>query len=127
MDTIVLKQVHVVCAALSYIGFFVRGVWMLRGSAMLARRWVKILPHVNDTLLLASAIAIAVMSHQYPFAQGWLTAKLVALVLYIGIGMMALRPGRPRPQRIAAWVAAQGVFAYIVWVALTRNVLPWAG
>jgi uncharacterized membrane protein SirB2 len=127
MDYIALKQLHVVCAALSYIGFFVRGVWMLRGSAMLARRWVKILPHVNDTLLLASAIAIAVMGRQYPFVHGWLTAKLVALVLYIGLGMIALRPGRPRTLRIAAWLAAQMVFLYIVWVAITRNPTPWMG
>jgi uncharacterized membrane protein SirB2 len=127
MDYIVLKQVHVICAALSFAGFFARGVWMMQGSNLLERRWARILPHVNDTLLLASAIALAAMSGQYPFAQGWLTAKLVALVLYIGLGMIALRPGRPRPLRIAAWIAAQGVFLYIVWVALARNPLPWTG
>ena len=127
MDYIVLKQLHVACAALSYIGFFVRGVWMLRESVMLARRWVRILPHVIDTLLLASAIALAAMSRQYPFVHGWLTAKVVALALYIGLGMMALRPGRSRPLRIAAWLAAQTVFLYIVWVAVTRNPLPWTG
>lgn len=121
MDYIVLKQLHVACAALSFIGFFVRGIWMIRGSAMLERRWVRIVPHVNDTVLLASAIVIAVMSRQYPFVQGWLTAKLLALVLYIGLGMLALRPGRVRPQRIAAWVAAQVVFIYIVAVAVTRS------
>jgi uncharacterized membrane protein SirB2 len=117
----------VACAVLSYAGFFVRGMWMLRGSALLARRWVRILPHVNDTLLLASGIAIAALSRQYPFVHGWLTAKLLALVLYIGLGMMALRPGRSRPLRIAAWLAAQAVFLYIVWVAVTRNPLPWTG
>ena len=121
MDYIVLKQLHVACAALSFIGFFVRGIWMIRGSAMLERRWVRIVPHVNDTVLLASAIVIAVMSRQYPFVQGWLTAKLLALVLYIGLGMLALRPGQVRPQRIAAWVAAQVVFIYIVAVAVTRS------
>ena len=127
MDYLLIKQTHVVCAALSYAGFFVRGIWMLRGSTLLERRWVRMLPHVVDTLLLASAIALAVMSGQYPFVHGWLTAKLVALVLYIGLGMMALRPGRPRPLRIAAWIGAQGVFLYIVWVALARNPLPWTG
>jgi uncharacterized membrane protein SirB2 len=127
MDYFALKQLHVACAVLSYAGFFVRGMWMLRGSALLARRWVRILPHVNDTLLLASGIAIAALSRQYPFVHGWLTAKLLALVLYIGLGMMALRPGRSRPLRIAAWLAAQAVFLYIVWVAVTRNPLPWTG
>lgn len=125
MDYVALKQLHVACAALSYIGFFARGIWMIRGSAALERRWVRIVPHVNDTVLLASAIALAAMSRQYPFVQGWLTAKVVALVLYIGLGMLALKPGRARPQRIAAWLAAQVVFIYIVWVAITRNPSPW--
>lgn len=127
MDYIVLKQLHVACAALSFIGFFVRGIWMIRGSAMLERRWVRIVPHVNDTVLLASAIAIAAMSRQYPFVQGWLTAKVLALVLYIGLGMLALRPGRPRSLRIGAWLAALTVFLYIVWAALTRSPSPWTG
>jgi cobalamin biosynthesis protein CobD/CbiB len=30
-----------------------------------------------------------------------------------------------RRQRIAAWLAAQVVFIYIVWVAITRNPSPW--
>jgi uncharacterized membrane protein SirB2 len=127
MDYVALKQLHVACAALSYIGFFVRGIWMIRGSAVLERRWVRIVPHVNDTVLLASAIALAAMSRQYPFVQGWLTAKVLALVLYIGLGMLAMKPGGARPQRIAAWVAAQMVFIYIVWVALTRSPVPGAG
>lgn len=127
MEYLLLKQLHVACAALSYAGFFVRGVWMMRGSAMLSRRWVKILPHVNDSVLLASAIAMAAIGRQYPFVQGWLTAKVVALVLYIVLGILALRPGRALPLRIAAWIAAQIVFAYIVWVAVTRDALPWAG
>lgn len=123
MDYLLLKYTHVTCAVISYAGFFVRGVWMLRGSAMLERRWVKIAPHVNDTVLLVSAIAMAAMSRQYPIVHGWLTVKVLALVLYIGLGMMALRPGRARPQGIAAWIAAQLVFVYIVLVALTRNAL----
>lgn len=127
MDYLLLKLTHVACAVLSYGGFFARGVWMMRDSTMLERRWVKILPHVNDTLLLASAIALAAMSRQYPFVHGWLTAKVLALALYIGLGVAALRAGRPKPVRIAAWIAAQMVFLYIVWVALTRNTLPWAG
>ena len=82
---------------------------------------VRIAPHVNDTLLLAAAIALAVLSRQYPFAEGWLTAKVLGLVAYIGIGTVAMRPGRPRHVRVAAWAAGLGVLAYIVGVAVTRN------
>jgi uncharacterized membrane protein SirB2 len=121
MDYVALKQVHVACVALSWAGFFVRGVWMMRASPLLNARWVRVAPHVVDTALLASAIALAVMLHQYPFVHAWLTAKVIGLVLYIALGMVALRRGPTRGARIAAWVAAQLVLGYVVAVALTKN------
>lgn len=115
------------CVATSYTLFVARGVWMIRGSPWLARRWVSVVPHLVDTLLLASAVTMAVMLRQYPFVSGWLTAKVLALSCYIGLGMIALRFGRGRSVRLTAWVAAQAVFFYIVAVAMTRNPLPWPG
>jgi uncharacterized membrane protein SirB2 len=109
------------CAALSGTFFFVRGQWMLAGSQMLQRRWVKIVPHIVDSLLLASAIGLAVWSHQYPGQMPWLTAKLCALVAYILLGGVALKYGRSKPVRAAAYVAALATFAYIVTVAVTKN------
>src|SRR5688572_10490492 len=123
LDYSLLKAVHVGCAAASYTLFVVRGVWMIRDSPLLGRRWVRVLPHVNDTLLLAAAIALAWMLRQYPFVHGWLTAKVLGLAAYILLGMMALRPELGKPARIAAWIAAQVVFFYIVAVARTRNPL----
>ena len=125
MDYAALKAVHVGCVVVSYLLFFVRGVWMINDSPLLQRRWVRILPHVNDTLLLAAAIALAVMLRQYPLTDAWLTAKLIGLVSYIGLGTLAIKPARARSMRIAAWLAAQVVFFYIVGVALTRNPLPF--
>ena len=98
---------------------------MLRDSPLLRARWIRVVPHIIDTTLLASAIALAVILRQYPLAVGWLTAKLLALLCYIGLGMIALRFGRTRGVRLLAWLAAQGVFFYIVAVALTHNPLPW--
>src|SRR5512135_3858152 len=109
---------------LSGAGFALRGAWMLQGSPLLARRWVRVLPHVVDTVLLASAIALAVMLEQYPLMQGWLTAKLIGLVVYIALGTIALKRGRTRAVRLAAFGGALLVFAYIVAVALTKSVLP---
>ncbi len=126
MDYAALKFTHVSCVAVSYALFVVRGVWMMRGSALLQQRWVKIVPHVVDTLLLTSAIAMAVMIRQYPLVAPWLTAKVIGLVIYIALGMVALKRGKTKSARITAWIAAQAVFAYIVAVALTRNPLPWA-
>ena len=115
------KSLHMACAATSFALFILRGVWMLRGSAQLSRRWVRVLPHGIDTLLLASAIALTLMLHQYPLTHAWLSAKLVALIIYIGLGLVALRFGRTRRMRVSAWVGALAVFAYIVSVALSHD------
>lgn len=126
IDYPILKMIHVICVAASYSLFFVRGVWMFLGSPLLRKRWVRIVPHLIDTGLLASAIAMTVAIRQYPFSADWLTAKLLALICYIALGMVALRFARTRGMRLTAWLAAQGVFFYIVAVAVTRNPLPWS-
>lgn len=123
MDYFALKTLHVSAAALSYSLFVLRGLWMMGDSPMLAQRWVRIVPHLVDTVLLAAAIALAVMSRQYPLQMDWLTAKVAALIVYIVLGSVAIKHGRTLGVRVLAWVAAQLVFAYIVAVALTRNPL----
>jgi len=116
-----VKQIHTSAAVASYALFFVRGLWMMRAPAVLASRWLKIVPHVIDTVLLASAIALASMLRQYPFGSGWLTAKVTGLVVYVVLGTIAL--GRTLWIRVAAWIAAQLVFLYIVSVAITKDPL----
>jgi len=100
---------------------------MMAAPHWLQARWVRIVPHVVDTILLASAIALAMLTFQYPLAQSWLTAKVLGLIIYIVLGMVALRRGRTRGQRTVAWLSALAVFAYIVAVALTRDPIPWPG
>ena len=97
----------------------------MRASSRLHARWVRILPHVNDTLLLASGIGLAVLLRQYPLVHGWLTAKFFALILYIVLGTVALRHGKTRDQRMAAWVAALFVFGYMASVAVTHDPTPF--
>jgi uncharacterized membrane protein SirB2 len=120
-----LKALHVGCVITSYSLFVLRGLWMLRGSALLQRRWVKIVPHVVDTLLLTSAILLALTIRQYPFVASWLTAKVIGLVLYIALGTIALKRGRTLTIRASAWIAAQLVFFYIVAVAVTHTPAPF--
>jgi uncharacterized membrane protein SirB2 len=121
----ILKAVHVGSAMLSITGFALRGVWMLQGSPLLKARATRILPHVVDTLLLGSAIALALRISQYPFVHAWLTAKVLALLVYIVLGSLALKRGHTRRTRGFAFAAALGVFLYIVAVAMTRS--PAAG
>lgn len=123
-----LKALHVGCVALSFTGYLVRGIWMLRGSPRLQARWVRVVPYCRiyiDTLLLVSAIALTIRLQQYPFVHDWLTAKVLALVAYIVLGAVGLKYGRTRKIRIAAWAAALLAFGYIVAVALTHQVPPF--
>ncbi|HEU4372775.1 MAG TPA: SirB2 family protein [Telluria sp.] len=126
MDYTTLKHFHMGCAGASGTLFLLRGVWMLRESAQLRQRWVRIAPHIVDTLLLASAIWLAVWSGQYPGVQGWLTAKVVALLGYIVLGTIALKRGRTKGVRTAALVGALALFGYIVAVAVTKQPLPFS-
>lgn len=123
MTYTLLKQLHLVTLAITLALFVLRGAWMMMDSPRLQARWVRIVPHVNDTLLLASGLGLAFLMQQYPLVHGWLTAKFFALIAYIVLGTIALKRGKTKPQRIAAWIATLGVFAYMVAVA--RAHAPW--
>jgi|APLak6261663012_1056037.scaffolds.fasta_scaffold07618_2 uncharacterized membrane protein SirB2 len=118
---ILVKYVHVTTVALSLSGFFLRGILMICESPLLGARWVKVLPHINDTVLLAAALSLAAMSGQYPFVVGWVTAKVLGVIAYIILGALALRDASTRNMRIACWLASMAVFGWIVSVALSRN------
>lgn len=120
-----LRGIHLSCVGLTFISFTTRGLWMWLAPERLARTWVRITPHVIDTLLLASAIGLAFTIHQYPFVNGWLTAKLLALFVYIGLGMIALHHGRTRMVRLTAFLGALLVFGYIMSVARAHDPWPW--
>jgi len=117
------KDIHVSCVILTFIFFFIRGLWMIVDSDLLQRKWAKWVPPVIDTTLLASAIVLSATIHQYPLVHAWLTAKVVALFFYIGLGMLALTYGKTKKIRISSWLAAQLCFIYIVAVAITKNPL----
>lgn len=85
------------------------------------KKWAKILAPIIDSTLLISAIILAMETHQYPFTHHWLTAKVLALIIYIALGMIALNYGRTKNIRIAAWLSALICFGYIVSVAMSRN------
>lgn len=121
MTVEILKAIHVTCVAVSALGFIVRGALMLRQSPLLQARLVRITPHLVDSLLLASAVALAFALRLDPRQQPWLLAKIVALLVYIALGAIALKRGRTRKVRAAALAGALATFAYIVGVALTRS------
>jgi uncharacterized membrane protein SirB2 len=119
------KHAHMTFALVSLALFVLRGAWMLKDSPLLAQRWVKIVPHVNDSLLLLTAVGLMVTTGFYPGPHAWVTAKILALVAYIGLGVIAMRPGRPKPVRAASFAAALLVFVYIFGVAIKKSALSF--
>ena len=117
----VFKNLHVFFVTLSAAGFLLRGYWMISGSPFSQHKLARRLPHVIDSLLLATALVIAVMAAQYPFVAPWLTAKVLGLLAYIVLGAVALTYGRTRSVRALAFVGALLVFAWIVSVAVTKQ------
>lgn len=121
MDYATLKLIHQSAVTLSIAGFFARGLGALAGAAWVAARPAKTLPHVVDSVLLLTAIALAWMLRLDPMSTPWLLAKIIGLLAYIALGMLALKPGRPLALRAIAWLAALATFGYIVSVALTKQ------
>ena len=120
----ILLSIHVSTVLISITGFLVRGIWMMQSSSLLQQRWVRAIPHINDTLLLISAIALVVLTAQYPGPSSWINAKIGALVIYIVLGIIALNRGKTMQIRVTAWCLAIVVYAYMIAVALSKSVLP---
>ena len=114
----IFKHVHMTAVALSGLLFMVRGLWLLQGSAQLQAKWVKITPHVVDTLLLVSAIAMLVVAQQFPV---WVHVKITLLVVYIGLGLMAFKKAKTQGQKLTFLLAAVAVYVFLISVALAKS------
>jgi uncharacterized membrane protein SirB2 len=118
-----LKIIHMTCAFLAISGFVLRTYWMMTDSSFMQHVLTKRLPHVNDSLLLIAAIILAYDYGLNPFEHSWLLAKIIALLFYIGFGLVAFRFGKNKTQKVVASFLAMLCFAYIVQTAITKN--PW--
>lgn len=127
MDYFAVRLAHQCAVALSLTGFFVRGAASLAGARWVSSRPAKTLPHIVDTVLLVSALTLAWMLRLTPGNAPWLLAKVVGLVVYVGLGVVALRPGRSVAVRATAWVAALATAGWIVSVAITKSPLGFFG
>lgn len=121
MDYSTIKLIHQTTVTLSLTGFFARGAGSLAGAKWVASRPSKTLPHLVDTVLLASAITLAWMLQLNPLHAPWLMAKIIGLLVYIGLGMVAMRPTLPRRTRVLAWIGALATAGWIVSVAITKQ------
>lgn len=112
---------HIGCVIASGSLFFVRGIMMLADKPAANHPALRRISVLIDTVLLSAAIALTIMTNQYPFVKAWLTVKVLVLILYIALGIFALRRGRTRASRAAYFAAACVAFLFIVSVARTHN------
>ena len=119
-----VRNVHILAVAASGSLFLLRGLFLnVLGASWpraLAVRW---LSYAIDTTLLTAAFILMTISKQYPFVHGWLTVKVLLLMVYVALGVLAFRPGGPKRQRIALWLAALVVFGFIISVARAHHPL----
>jgi uncharacterized membrane protein SirB2 len=118
---LLIKNIHMTLAILSIIGFIVRGPLAINQHAIMQQKWLRILPHVVDTFLLLAAIYLAWTLSLHPFNSGWLLAKVIALVVYIGLGALVIKRRGSVKRQWLTYGAAIGVFVYIIAVAITKN------
>ncbi len=117
-----IKLIHIACVVLSGSLFALRGtILILAGSQWVHHPIVRRTTYLIDTTLLAAGIALAAMLHQYPFVQAWLTAKVLLLVVYIVLGVFALRRGRTRGSRAGFFFAALAVYLFIASIAIAHD------
>jgi uncharacterized membrane protein SirB2 len=116
-----ILHLHVGCVVLSGSLFGSRAILRIADNPLANHRGLRVLSYVIDTVLLAAAILLALIIRQYPFVNGWLTAKVLLLVLYIGLGTIALKRARTRTGRTLAMLAALLVFLLIIGVAVRHH------
>ena len=115
---LMLKHLHMTTVALSGLFFMVRGWWLLQNSAQLQAKWVKITPHIIDTILLCSAVGMLLVAQYFP---AWVHVKIALVIVYIALGIMAFKKANTIEQKMFFLVAASVVYMFIISVALTKS------
>lgn len=117
----ILKTIHVSCVIISGVLFSYRFVMLNLYPDRTLAKPLKVLPHVNDTVLLTAAIGMLIVVKINPLETPWLLAKIVALLVYVVLGAICLRAKPGSPRQMMFFVAAAATFAYIVWIALSKQ------
>ncbi len=120
-----IKYLHIGCVVLSFTGFMIRSLYLLFRPEKLSQAWLKYPPHLVETGLLLSALAMLPMLGQYPFVDHWLTAKLVAMFLYIGFAGYALHSARSMATKLTFVLLSLSLFIYIIGAALHHHAGSW--
>ena len=90
---------------------------MLAGSRWCNHALLKWPSYINDSILLTAGVLLMQLTQQYPISHNWLSVKLLLLVVYIVLGVFALRAAPTRTTRALYYVAALAVYLFMVSIA----------
>ena len=117
------KYIHLGLIIISVLLFILRFILTTTESPLMAKKWLRVVPHVIDTVLLLSALTLCVLIGQYPFIDPWLTEKLLGLAMYVFMGTIALKTANTGFMRAVGLLGALSWLAFMVVIALTKQAL----
>ncbi|KGJ91056.1 SirB2 family protein [Thalassotalea sp. ND16A] len=118
---LLVKNFHMFLAALSVALFTFRFALLMTNPDKLKQKWLKICPHVIDTLLFTLGIIMMVTYSLYPGQVDWMTEKLVAVVAYIFTGYYTLKLARNNTMRVIGYLGAMGWVILVARIAMTKQ------
>ncbi|AKL12266.1 TPA: SirB family protein [Kluyvera intermedia] len=124
-----LISLHLTTVILTISLFVLRYWWNFTGNPRVQARWMRIVPHAVDTLLLLSGLGLIVVTRYIPFtANGaWLTEKLFGVIIYIVLGFIALGRHRPRSQQTGFIAFLLGLVVLYIIIKLATTKIPILG
>ena len=117
---LIIKHLHMTTAILSGTGFFIRGWLVQLQHPVMEKIWMRVLPHINDTILLFCAIWLAWTLKLIPGLDLWISCKIILLIMYVVFGVFALRRGKNQRQKIIFFILAMICYLSILVIALNR-------
>ena len=125
MSYMALKHLHLVAVGIGLFLLLLRGFWMTTDSAMLKRKWMRIVTHINYAALLVAGLWLSFRLGLKPGENPWLMTKIIGFIVLVLLGASVIPHMPTTSSKFAAWGIALILFIYIVAVALTKNVAPW--
>ena len=120
-----IKAFHILMVLASGGLFALRGLFVLAGQRWPLAAPVRYLSYTIDTTLLTAALMLLTILPGAMFANGWLTTKLLLLVVYVVLGTYALKRGRTPRVRMMCYLTALGTFVTMYGIARMHSPLGW--
>lgn len=118
-----IRLTHITAVIASGALFAVRGFAINVGAQWAMVAPLRYLSYAIDSILLAAAITLTTIVHQYPFVHAWLTVKVLLLVVYIVLGSFAVKRAQSGTTRWSCYLAALAVYVFIITVARAHHPL----